>query len=72
MKLTSEQRQELIGMSFVQDKKWPTQLITIHDIERWGGGFTVKYTMCDLFGLRYLALSKFLKRYKHELMEVNG
>lgn len=70
MKLNSEQRHALIGKTFVQDRKFPTQSITIYDIERCAGGFTVKYTMGDGFGMRYLGLHAFLKRYKHELMEV--
>lgn len=70
MKLTSEQRQAMVGKSFYSDINLPAAFVTVHDVTQTGGGHTVKFTIpCD-FHIRYLALCKFLKRYPHELMEV--
>jgi hypothetical protein len=71
MKLTSQQRQAMVGKSFLADMNSPIEFsVTVGDIERNAGGYTVKFIRHGISGLSYLGLQKFLKRYPHELMEV--
>ena len=68
MKTTSEQRRAMIGKSFLADMNSPVEFsVTVHDIERCGGGFTVKYTTSDCKTLQYEAFQRFLKRFPHEV-----
>lgn len=68
MKLTSDQRQAMIGKSFLADMNSPVEFsVTVHDVERCGGGFTVKFTRHGENGLVYCGLQRFLKRFPHEV-----
>lgn len=68
MKLTSQQREEMIGKSYIQSKARSSSYVTVRDIVRNAGGYTVKFTGAGDYGLRYCGLQKFLKRYPHKLM----
>lgn len=71
MKLTGEQRQAMIGKSFVSDMNNPVKSsVTVHDVERCGGGHTVKFTRHGEGGLVYCGLQRFLKRFPHEVEHV--
>lgn len=63
MKLTSEQRRAMIGKRYIKGTIGPAA--TVHDIERSGNGFVVKYTTPDCKTLQYEALQRFLKRFPH-------
>lgn len=65
MKTTSEQRRAMIGKRYARDSIGAAA--TVHDIERCGGGFVVKYTTSDCKTLQYEALQRFLKRFPHEV-----
>lgn len=68
MKLTYDQRKALIGKSFVSNMNQPVESsVTVHDVERCGGGYTVKFTRHDQGGLVYCGLQRFLKRFPHEV-----
>lgn len=70
MKLTSEQRQAMVGKRYIRHQSRSSSYVTVRAIERNAGGYTVKFTGACGYGLTYCGLQKFLKRYKHELMEV--
>lgn len=65
MKTTYEQRRAMIGKNYVKDDiKYYAK---VHDIERSGSGFVVKYTTPDCKTLQYEGLQRFLKRFPHEI-----
>lgn len=65
MKTTFEQRQAMIGKRYARDSIGSAA--TVHDIERCGGGFTVKYTTSDCKTLQYEGLQRSLKHFPHEV-----
>lgn len=65
MKMTYEQRQQMIGKRFAKDSI--NDFALLHDVERCAGGFTVKFTYAGLSGLEYMGLKKFIKRFPHEI-----
>ncbi|AGF89297.1 hypothetical protein SP069_00405 [Salmonella phage SP069] len=65
MKLTHEQRQAMIGKRYAKDDI--KYFATVHDVERYAGGFTVKYMTTGSNNLQYMGLQKFLKIFPHEI-----
>lgn len=65
MKTTSEQRRAMIGKCYVKGDS--IYHATVHDIERSGSGFVVKYTTPDCKTLQYEGLQRFMKRFPHEI-----
>ncbi|HFW5086728.1 TPA: hypothetical protein ACIBVD_001768 [Salmonella enterica subsp. enterica serovar Javiana] len=62
--MTYEQRQAMIGKRYSKNNF--TGSVTVRDVERCAGGFTVKYTTPDSNNLLYMGLKKFIKQFPHE------
>lgn len=67
MRLTFQERKAMIGKSYQSDMNNPDEMkTTVLAVRPEGGGFTVTYVRQGMIPT-YLALSKFLRKFPHEL-----
>ncbi len=70
MKLTSAEREAMIGQRYVSDMNHPVEMSAlVLDVRRNAGGFTVVFQLTPCTPV-YTGLTKFLKRFPyHQLAE---
>lgn len=71
MRLTTAEREAMIGRSYQSDMNNPDEMkTTVLDVRRNAGGFTVVHQHgSGLPQVEYTGLSEFLKSYKYELRD---